>query len=201
MASKPTLYVFHNANLDAYTQTQYLAFDTSANTRNLDFSFIDTIINSQNTTYSSSNYFTIIPGAITYSFPLYFSIFVTGYYATPPITYNYYNSLSNPSYKINANTFGANSKIKITGSMGPSYAIQTNPSSTGDALFSTTSLSTYFVTGSIYGFGGTQSSTSSSSAIIWTQNMRMQLSVDNTANNADVVNPLNYTVTYSWTET
>jgi len=191
MASKPTLYVFHNANLDTYTQTQYLAFDTSANTRNLDFSFIDTIITSQNTIYSSSNYFTIIPGAITYSFPLYFSIFVT----------ESYNSLSNPSYKINANTFGANSKIKITGSMGASYAIWTNPSSTGDALFSTTSLATYFVTSSVYGFGGTQSSTSSSSANIWTQNMRMQLSVDNTANNADVVNPLNYTVTYSWTET
>jgi len=192
MASKPTLYVFHNANLDAYAQTQYLAFDTSANTRNLDFSFTDTIMtNGYSPSYSNNNYFTIIPGAITYSFPLYFSIFVT----------ESYNSLSNPSYKINANTFGANSKIKITGSMGPSYAIQTNPSSTGDALFSTTSLSTFFVTGSIYGFGGTQSSTSSSSASIWTQNMRMQLSVDNTANNADVVNPLNYTVTYSWTET
>ena len=192
MASKPTLYVFHNVNLDVYTQTQYLAFDTSANTRNLDFSFTDTYMtNGYSTRYSSNNYFTIIPGAITYSFPLYFSIFVS----------ESYNSLSNPSYKINANTFGANSKIKITGSMGPSYAILTNPSSTGDALFSTTSLSTYFVTSSIYGFGGTQSSTSSSSASTWTQNMRMQLSVDNTANNADVVNPLNYTVTYSWTET
>jgi hypothetical protein len=191
MSSKPTLYVFHNANIDVYTQTQYTAFDTSANTRNLDFSFIDTIINSQNTIYSTSNYFTIIPGAITYSFPLYFSILVS----------ETYNSLSNPSYKINANTFGANSKIKITGSTGASYAIWTNPSSTGDALFSTTSLATYFVTGSIYGFGGTQSSTSSNSAGGWTQNMRMQLSVDNTSNNADVVNPLNYTVTYSWTET
>jgi len=191
MSSKPTLYVFHNANIDVYTQTQYMAFDTSANTRNLDFSFIDTIINSQNTIYSTSNYFTIIPGAITYSFPLYFSILVS----------ETYNSLSNPSYKINANTFGANSKIKITGSTGASYAIWTNPSSTGDALFSTTSLATYFVTGSIYGFGGTQSSTSSNSAGGWTQNMRMQLSVDNTSNNADVVNPLNYTVTYSWTET
>ena len=192
MSSRPTLYVFHNVNIDVYTQTQYMAFDTSANTRNLDFSFIDTIITSQNTSYSTSNYFTIIPGAITYSFPLYFSIFVS----------ETYNSLSNPSYKINANTFGANSKIKITGSMGASYVIQTNPSSTGDALFSTTSLATYFVTGiTIYGFGGTQSSTSSSSAGIWTQNMRMQLSVDNTSNNADVVNPLNYTVTYSWTET
>ena len=192
MASKPTLYVFHNAILDVYGQTQYLAFDTSANTRNLDFSFTDTYMtNGYSPSYSNNNYFTIIPGAITYSFPLYFSIFVT----------ESYNSLSNPSYKINANTFGANSKIKITGSMGPSYAIWTNPSSTGDALFSTTSLSTYFVTSSIYGFGGTQSSTSSSSANTWTQNMRMQLSVDNTANNANVVNPLNYTVTYSWTET
>ena len=187
MASKPTLFTYHTASFDNYNQTQYTAFDTTANARNLDLRFYD----GDQGVNSNPNYFTIIPGAITYSFPLYFSIFVT----------ESYNSLSNPSYKINANTFGANSKISIYGSTQTSYSSWTNPSSTGDPLFSTTSLVTYFVPGSLYGFGGTPSSSYSTAGGVWTQAMRMQLKVDNSSNNADVVNPLNYTVTYSWTET
>ena len=190
MATFPQLSTYHYAGPIKIPLTNKTFFDSTANTRVLDIRFMDydsTISGSSGNT----NYFTIIPGVITYSFPLYFGVYHS----------DFANTLSNPSYKISSNTFGTNSKITITASAQTSYAQWTNPSNTGDSLFSTTSLPVQFITsGGTYNFGGTTAS-SYSGGNIYSQAIRMQLKVDNTSNNADVLASTNYTITYTWTET
>lgn len=188
MATMPSLYTYqNNATLKSEGSPM---MDPLIAQNKLHLKFLDTHWD----TSGVPNSFNLVPNSIILSYPLYFGIW----------NQDDANSLSNPSFKINANLFGANQKIGIYGSTQYTYTSFPGPTFTGDPLFSTTSIVNYFIvpgSGGIYNFPGTAVSTYASGNL-WTCLIRMQLKIDNTANNADVFTTTpSYTVTYTWTET
>jgi hypothetical protein len=152
---------------------------------------------SWNNSTNPTNFFTI-PGAITYSYPVYFGIYHADFCNTLGV---YLGSPANSNFKINANKFGANQKIEIDASAQSSYTIMDNPSPTGDPLFSTSGLNVDFViSGGNLSFGGT-TRYYTTGGNVWTQACRMQLKIDNTSNNANILSSQGYTITYNWIET